>query len=372
LPGGSISVDVERVGRPFPWVEGTDIDALGRGCMTSSAGALDSCPGGDHLQWFLAAISLGSGPVDLDPSVLGHHLDPADSDFATMASQISALAGGPLAHVETLRWHRSRTGEVVVSYRSDDGREWDLAATLGPDDRIAKTTSFRTVEGVDFSGRAPATATDEESRLVHDLFDRAYRDGDHAYLDEQLERLALGLAWMDRSVIGFNLANQVEVDLPVVGICRLWVQGLTCVDPTVHRRGVASNLPAVTRPGMGAILPHDAYVARYAHPASLLGSLRINGSPWPGRTVEEMAGAYSAASSAQRAIARSVAADLGSPDFDEQHWVCIGPGRPVGDPVVEIDAPPGAWEFFASANRSRGDTVLGLHWVGEPPATWWT
>lgn len=328
--------------------------------MPNDLKALEGCPGAAELRWYLDVASHASSQA------------PGDHKSEHLETQAAILAKGPYAHVETLRWRLSPANEVVVTYRGADGREWDLAAILDDQERIVSAALLRPVEGVEFTGRPPNGATDHELRGIHDLFDRAYRDGDHSYLHAQLARLALGLAWQDGSVIGFNLAGKFRVDLPIVGARCLWSQGLTCVDPTTQRRGVARNLPAVTERGFVETSEHDAYVARYAHPASLLGSLQINGSPWPGRNVEEMSSSYSSATAVQRLVGRAVAAHLGSDDYDEDHWVCRGTGRPVGDPVVSIDAPSGAWEFFSSADRARGDTVLGLHWATDPPASWFS
>ena len=162
------------------------------------------------------------------------------------------------------------------------------------------------------------------------------------------------------------------VDLPVVGAQRLWAQGLTCVDPGLQRRGVASNLPGMTRRGMGANCPTTRTLRVTPIPRRCWAHSTSTGRPglatmsWsspppigqPARNNETSRGRSQHISAARTTTMRG--------------GVRVGPGHPVGDAVVEIQADENAWALFEAVDRSRGDTLLGLHWVGDPPDGWFS
>lgn len=73
-----------------------------------------------------------------------------------------------------------------------------------------------------------------------------------------------------------------------------------------------------------------------------------------------------------RAVGRAMAATLESADFDEETFVCRGPGRPIGKAMLEVDrnVTPEEWAWFANVDRGRGDTLLGVNWILDPPTGW--
>jgi len=45
-------------------------------------------------------------------------------------------------------------------------------------------------------------------------------------------------------------------------------------------------------------------------------------------------------------------------------------GVPIGYPVLDIEVAPEEWEIFATVDRSRGDSLLGLCWFPDAPPDW--
>ena len=72
----------------------------------------------------------------------------------------------------------------------------------------------------------------------------------------------------------------------------------------------------------------------------------------------------------QRQVGTAVAALYGTGHFDTDTFVCRGSGRPVGTPVLEVQASEHETQLFNHVDRSRGDTLLALAWVSRPPARW--
>jgi hypothetical protein len=56
--------------------------------------------------------------------------------------------------------------------------------------------------------------------------------------------------------------------------------------------------------------------------------------------------------------------------FDADTFVCSGRGRPIGHPVMDIEATPEEWKLFERIDRSRGESLLGMTWIREPPPGW--
>src|SRR5262249_17740641 len=93
-----------------------------------------------------------------------------------------------------------------------------------------------------------------------------------------------------------------------------------------------------------------------------------NGSVWPTSTDERLA-VYQSPTATQRLVGRALAGWWGCP-FDDDHWVCIGTGRPVGDPVVAVTVEPALLAPFTHVQRERGDTLLMVDWRVPPPSPW--
>jgi len=100
---------------------------------------------------------------------------------------------------------------------------------------------------------------------------------------------------------------------------------------------------------------------RMAHPASFrLMSRNPSAVPKAGVTPTPW----------QQEVGIAIAGAYGVEDFDPETFVCRGSGTPIGYPIMEVDVAPGEWEVFRPVNRDRGDSLLGIAWMGEPPAGW--
>lgn len=72
----------------------------------------------------------------------------------------------------------------------------------------------------------------------------------------------------------------------------------------------------------------------------------------------------------QQQVGMAIAAAYGVEDFDPTTFVCHGSGTPIGYPVIDIEAEPGEWVVFRPVDRDRGDSLLGIAWMGDPPDGW--
>ena len=209
--------------------------------------------------------------------------------------------------------------------------------------------------------------SDRDRSAIHDLFDVVYREADHDYLADQLVTLGtVAIAKIDGEIVGFFVSGQREIDLPVLGPTTVSLHGLACTHPSARRRRIMQALSAtmwMSSPGnrLGA--------SRLATPATLKGAAAsAQLMAWP--SGDDPFVLYRASTATQRAIAHAVADAHGAHDFDERHFVCIGRGRPIGEPVIDVDADDEFWRLFDAVDRSRGDTLLWLDWTLPPPASW--
>ena len=206
-----------------------------------------------------------------------------------------------------------------------------------------------------------ATLTPARRAQVFALFAAGYREADAAYLAASLERLRRVVLALDGDTLaGFGLAAGRVLDLPGLPRTLVRMAGIACVAPSHRRRHVMVQL-------MSHGLMHDApgqrslVTGRMAHPATFrmmaalphaVPRLGVPPSAW------------------QQEIGAAVAAAYGAHAFDPQTFVCRGRGAPIGYPVVEIEATPEEWALFAPVDRSRGDSLLGFAWLGDPPTGW--
>ncbi|TAK58068.1 MAG: hypothetical protein EPO22_11350 [Dehalococcoidia bacterium] len=214
---------------------------------------------------------------------------------------------------------------------------------------------FRTVEAAELS--------DADRDIVFGLFNVAYRQANHAYLEKSLRRLRyIAIATEGGRPAGFALADARVLDLPRLPGTTVILAGICCIDPAYRRRGLFSQLERLAAMATG-VRPAGRVltVGRMAHPASYrMMSRNPAAVPRPG--VKPTAW--------QQEVGAAIAAAYGVEEFDRETFVCRGSGAPIGYPVIEIDVPAEEWVVFEPVNRDRGDSLLGISWMGGPPEGW--
>ena len=218
------------------------------------------------------------------------------------------------------------------------------------------------IEGIAIDVWATAELSDDDRDGVHAVFDDAYIDGDHGYLDAQLTTLAsIALARSEDGVVGFALSDARVVDLPRLPEQVVRTAGLACVHSAHKRRGISNRLEsmAMTAGGPPAAV-HTLLTGRFAHPA---GTNHLR------KRVDLVPRIGTPPTSWQRDVAIALADVLGVESFDADTFVCRGTGRPVGQNVIEVDRDVAEAEaaLFAPVDRRRGDTLLAVWWTTPPP-----
>jgi hypothetical protein len=214
---------------------------------------------------------------------------------------------------------------------------------------------FRTVEAGSLTAGDRATA--------FSLFDVAYRDANHAYLEKSFTRLRYAAFASDGGrPAGFALADMRVLDLPRLPATTVILAGICCIDGAYRRRGLFAQLERLAAIAAGTPPAQRVLTAgRMAHPASYrLMSRNPAAVPQPGITPTKW----------QQEVGIAIAGAYGVEDFDPATFVCRGSGTPIGYPVIEIDVPAAEWEVFRPVNRDRGDSLLGISWMGGAPDGW--
>jgi hypothetical protein len=222
------------------------------------------------------------------------------------------------------------------------------------------------VSGVTFDDlvfRVEATerlAPDDERQALA-LFARSYREADLDYMRAAMQRLrTIALACHADRLVGFSLADTRRIDLPRLPDQVVRLAGLACVAPEFRRRHLMVELSRRTMrrdplddPGL--------VCGRMAHPATFRLMMQLP-------TAVPRIGVPPTAW--QREIGQAVADAYGAREFDPDTFVCRGRGRPIGYPLIEIDATPDEWAHFNAVDRARGDSLLGFAWLRNPPPGW--
>ena len=245
---------------------------------------------------------------------------------------------------------------------------WRVILAVDADGRIAGFDFGNLeVEGVDFEAISTGDllGASDQLRDVHRIFDLAYRDADHAYLDEslfQLDLVCLGRATDTDEVVGFALGGWRKLDIPRRPAQVVKLAGLACIDPSFRRRGLASRLGELAIAGGDMAAEDCLFGGRMAHPASYRQtSARLGTVPRPDRSPNAW----------QREVGAIVADLFGVTEFDPETFVCRGRSRSIGEPVIDIDVRPDEWTVFAPVDRAKGETLLGIWWGGDPGPPGW-
>ena len=212
-----------------------------------------------------------------------------------------------------------------------------------------------------FSTLPTADLTSAQQATLRALFEESYRDADADYLRAALGHLhTIALAWHDDALVGFSLGEIRHLDLPRLPGQLVSLGGLACVAATFRRRGVMQALQGralMAGPVDGPVLA----CGRMAHPATYRQLSHLHGavpklaappSPW------------------HQDVGRAVAAAYGILRFDPTTFVCAGRGRPIGHPVLDVEATAEEWALFERIDRTRGESLLGMGWIGAVPPGW--
>lgn len=334
---------------------------------------LAGCPSEEHVRWVVSHNVPGASPADPDTLVIHSAVAP---EWAVFGSQVlHSFSRGPEAIVEVTGWRRGSEDSVIVEYRGADGRPWEHHYDLAHDGRLEIPRRQRALGGIEISACRPGELSCGDRSALFDVFDATYESADHGYLEEQLESFdSVGLAKLEGRVVGFSICDTRQLDLPVIGVQVCLREGLSCVLPDVRRGGVmlamaftASQRSVFTSGYVGFSL----LTQRLATPASLNGVMPgLQRLAWP--TADDPFALYDHPTSTQIAVARAIAVDLGSADYDPTAGICVGSGRPIGTPLVEPEVAPDIAARFDPVDRDRGDSLLFVSWVVPPPQLWFT
>ncbi len=205
------------------------------------------------------------------------------------------------------------------------------------------------------------TTADREH--LYALFDACYRQANHAYLDDTIERLGFAsLALHADTLVGFGLGEVRIMDLPRLPEAAVVLGGLSCVVPEFRRQGLVTELAQRNIiASAGGSHERTLLCGRSAHPAGFRMFLR-NDSVVPRRD--------SPPTRWQQDVGQAIADAYGVVAFDPLTFACTGSGQPIGYPILEMDVEPEEWELFRPVDRDRGDSLLGIVWIPDAPQGW--
>lgn len=228
---------------------------------------------------------------------------------------------------------------------------------------MAAAATTRDFAGLVFQTVSSDSLTAEQRTQMFGLFDTCYRQANHDHLEKSLTRLRyVSFAWHDEQPVGFGLADCLIIELPRLPQQTVVLGGLCCVSPQFRRRGLFRELElrAVMAGDPPRAGPHLS-CGRVAHPAAFR-TLRANATvvPQPGIPPTPW----------QQDVGQAIADVYGVETFDRETFVCVGRGRPIGYPVIDVEVDPEEWEVFRQVDRDRGDALLGIAWMPDAPPGW--
>ncbi|RMF21505.1 MAG: hypothetical protein D6760_09335 [Deltaproteobacteria bacterium] len=206
----------------------------------------------------------------------------------------------------------------------------------------------------------------EERSQLQSLFQRSYRQADPDFLHRSLEILGYtAMALSGGRVVGLALGETRRIDLPRLPRQLVSLAGLGCIDPQYRRHHLFLDLAqrALVSGEEGVAFSDEPRLVcgRMAHPAALRTMAQLPSVVPKPKTVP---------TPWQQEIGTAIAETYRVHDFDPTTFVCIGAGRPIGYPKIEIDAEPSEWELFTRVDRDRGDSLLAIAWYPHPPPDW--
>jgi hypothetical protein len=317
----------------------------------------------DAIDWFLGALRARREVVVAEVSehftpefVEGFGADGIAGGMTSMAIGLQVVDPITTEDDGTVRVPLSATSGGFAPFRVRVGVDRDRLTffDFGPME----------IEGIAIDVFATSELATEDTAGVHRVFDAAYVDGDHSYLDAQLSTLAsIAVARGEEGIVGFALSDARVVDLPRLPQQVVRTAGLACVLSAHKRKGISARLESMAMAaGDVPAAVHTLLAGRFAHPA---GTNHLR------RRVDLVPRLSGRPSGWQREVAIGIAGMWGVTSFDADTFVGRGPGRPVGRNVIDVDDAVAEAEadLFSAVDRGRGDTLLGLWWT-TPPLGW--
>ncbi len=230
--------------------------------------------------------------------------------------------------------------------------KYDLTAVS---DRDLSPFTFRVVE--------TDKASTDDLQIAFALFEMNYRQANRAFLEKSLGTLRyLVLAEHEGTPAGFALGECRVMDLPRLPAEVVNLAGICCIAPQFRRRGLFARLEILAL-GAAEVPERSRRLScgRMAHPAAMR-TLAWNPTvvPRPGVRPTRW----------QQEVGQAIADAYGVYAFDPETFVCVGPGQPIGYPIIEFEVRPEEWEIFEQVDRDRGDALLGIMWTPEAPPGW--
>ena len=199
---------------------------------------------------------------------------------------------------------------------------------------------------------------------VHELFGKTYRDANHEYLDKSFQTLNhVAIARENGTIAGFALGDSLQTNLPgLADLQTVTLGGIGCVAPEYRRQHLFGHLSQLATRASGVIEPGTRILScgRMAHPA---GFRTMSRNPTVVPQYEVPVSAW------QKEIGLRVA-ELYDVSLDPDSFVVKGSGKPIGYPNINVDVPDTEWRVFASVNRDKGDSLLGIAWSPDAPDGW--
>ncbi|MCJ7771732.1 MAG: hypothetical protein MUP22_01205 [Desulfobacterales bacterium] len=206
--------------------------------------------------------------------------------------------------------------------------------------------------------------TTNELTLIHELFDHAYHQANHSYLEKSFSTLRyIALATLEKSLIGFAVADTIESSIPRLADPQIvMLAGICCVNSNYRRLGLftklelqAASASNLLKPGVGVLA-----CGRMAHPASFR---TMSQSP---ATIPK----YGVPLSDWHKEVGLKIAKLYDVNIDSETLIVIGKGTPSGYPKITYDATEEEKLLFKDVDRDRGDSLLGITWFPDAPVGW--
>jgi hypothetical protein len=217
--------------------------------------------------------------------------------------------------------------------------------------------------GITITTKPTSDLTSEDVATMMALFDIAYRDGNHAYLQKSFGSLRFAaIAMHGNTPAGFALSDMRLLDLPRLPATPVSLAGICCIADDFRRRGLFVALEGAAGRSAG-ITPTGRFITcgRMAHPVSFRLMIQ-NPTHVPKAGVVPTAW--------QQDVGEAIATVYGVPQFDRKTFVCHGSGVPIGYPRIDMDIQPEEWRVFEQVNRDAGDSLLGIAWVPDGPEDW--